>query len=276
MNDFNWQAPAAAGKAIFAEDGVVASYHARPPYAPALYQRLLALTPGRSRALDIGCGPGKVARVLADHFAEVVALDPSAPMIAAGRAADGGRHRNILWVQQTAEAFESEGAFDLAVAGSSIHWADPAILFPKLARWTDLFAVLNNDPIFPLPPPPCGHDAWVGFLAEWYARTGRTAPAAWRNPDLDAVPPAPHEAWMDVAGRERFAFTFRQSVADFVASCHSRVSWRRAVMGEALADAFDAALTDLMSPHAVEGLLDLEIISELTWGAPRAVQQHAS
>lgn len=275
MSGMVWTAPREAGAAIFAEDAVVASYHARPPYASALYERLLGMTAGRARALDIGCGPGKVARVLADHFAEVVALDPSAPMIAAGQAADGGRHANIVWVEERAEDFESEAGFDLVTAGSSIHWADPAILFPKLARWTRTFAVLNNDPIFPLPSPPCGHDAWIDFLTEWYARTGRTAPAAWRNPDPDALPPAPHEAWMDVAGRERFRFVFRQSVEDFVASCHSRVSWRRRVMGEATARAFDIALADLMRPHATDGLLDLEIVSELAWGAPLAAQRHS-
>lgn len=269
MSETGWQATRGSGEIIFAEADVVATYHTRPPYAPALYDLLLRQTPGRASALDIGCGPGNVARVLAGHFAEVVALDPSAPMIAAGQAADGGRHRNIVWTQARAEDFESETRFDLATAGSSIHWADPAMLFPRLARWTSVFAVLNNDPIFPLPSPPCGHDAWIDFLTEWCARTGRVAPAAWRTPDPDALPPAPHEAWMEVAGRGRFAFPFRQSVEDFVASCHSRVSWRRAVMGEAVADAFDAALADLMRPFAVGGLLELQVVSDLTWGAPR-------
>jgi SAM-dependent methyltransferase len=275
MNQPSWQATRDEGAAIFAEDDVVATYHARPPYAPELYETLLRQTPGRARALDVGCGPGKVAGVLADHFAEVVALDPSAPMIAAGRAADAGRHPNIVWATERAEDFDSEAGFDLVTAGSSIHWADPEILFPKLARWTTLFAVLSNDPIFPLPSPPCGHDAWIDFLTEWYARTGRTAPAAWRYPDPDAMPAAPHEAWMDVAGRGRFRFSFRQSVGDFVASCHSRVSWRRAVMGSATADAFDTALAALMRPYATDGMLDLELVSDLTWGAPRAAQRHS-
>ncbi len=271
MTQTDEAAARAAGAAVFAQADVVASYYARPPYAPALYARLLALTPGRARALDVGCGPGKVARVLADHFGEVTALDPSAPMIETGRREDAGRHANIRWTLARAEDFEDDAGFDLVTAGSSIHWADPAVLFPKLARWTRLLAVLNNDPIFPDPPPPCGHEAWVDFLTEWCARTGRLAPSAWRLPQAERPPqPAPHEAWMDVGGRQRFAFVFRQSVEDFVASCHSRVSWPRQAMGEALAQAFDAALDALMRPCAQGGLLELDIVSELTWGRPLA------
>jgi SAM-dependent methyltransferase len=258
-----------AGAAIFTEDDVVGSYYARPPYAPALYAHLLRLTGARARALDLGCGPGRIARVLADHFGEVVALDPSDGMIAAGIAQDAGAHRNIRWTQMSGEAFEPGERFDLVACGSAIHWMDPRVQFPKLARWTDLLVVLGNDPLFPAPAPPCGRRAWVDFLCEWRERTGRAPPAAWRDPGQATPPAAPHHAWMDLAGREMFAFPFSQSVEDFVASCHSRVSWPRSQMG-ALAAEFDVALDALMRPHSNAGMLELEIVSELTWGAPRA------
>ena len=48
----------ATGAAIFTQGDVVASYYARQPYAPAAYRALLAMVAGRSRALDLGCGPG--------------------------------------------------------------------------------------------------------------------------------------------------------------------------------------------------------------------------
>jgi SAM-dependent methyltransferase len=266
------EARRAAGAAVFAEADVAASYHGRPPYAPALYEILLGLVPGRSRALDIGCGPGKVARVLADHFGEVVALDPAAPMLAEGRAADAGRHANILWVQDRAETYESERGFDLVTAGCSIHWTDPAALFPKLARWTGVVALLDDAPSFPAPAPPCGHEAWVDFLDHWFQRTGRQINPAWRNPDPDARPSlGPHAAWLDIAGRQRFAFSFRQSVADFVAGNHARMNWNRKMMGEATADAFDTALAELMSPFAEGGVLEVAAASDLTWGAPRSI-----
>ena len=264
------QAARIAGAALFTEDDVVASYYARPPYGPALYAHLLRQTSGRMRALDLACGPGKIARVLADHFDEVVAVDPSEAMIAAGIAQDAGAHSNIRWTRLRGEDFETDDRFDLVACGSAIHWMDPAVQFPKLARWTDLLALLNTDPLFPAPPPPCGRRAWVDFLCEWRQRTGRVPPAAWRDPDHATPPATPHHAWMDLAGREVFAFPFAQSVEDFIASCHSRVSWPRSQMGAALAAEFDAALDALMRPFSTDGMLELEIVSELTWGAPRA------
>jgi SAM-dependent methyltransferase len=259
-----------AGAGIFAQPDVVASYYARQPCAPAAYAALLAAVPGRRRALDLGCGPGPVARELAPHFAEVVALDSSAGMIAAGQAMGGPA--NIRWVCARAEDFAMDEGFDLAVAGNSIHWFDPAVLFPKLAAPTPIIATVANDPLFPWPPPPCGMDAWLAFLEEWSRKVGRKTPAAWRDPpESRPQPPAPHEVWMDVAGRERFRFAFRQSVADFIASCHARVSWPREMMGQALAAEYDAALTELLTPFAGDdGLLALDILTDLVWGAPRA------
>ena len=73
----------------FADADVARCYATRPPYAPALHEFLLGQVAGRDRALDPGYGPGKVAIVLAGHFAEVVAVDPSAAMIEAGRAMRG-------------------------------------------------------------------------------------------------------------------------------------------------------------------------------------------
>src|SRR4051794_27847859 len=128
------QAGRAATAAAFEDADVARCYACRPPYAPALYARLLALSPRRSRALDLGCGPGKIAAELAPHFAEVVALDASAAMIAAGRAAHPAA--NIVWETCPAEAYDTDGGFDLVTAGTAIHWPDHGVLFPKLARWT--------------------------------------------------------------------------------------------------------------------------------------------
>ena len=260
------QARREAGAAIFAEDDVASCYYARPAYAPALYDFLLARVAGRGRALDLGCGPGKVARVLADHFAEVVALDPSAAMIAAGKASDAGRHANIVWINERAETYADTAGFDLVTAGTSIHWPDPAVLFPKLAGWTQTLAVLTDAPLFPAPAPPCGEVAWIAFLTRWLARMGRPVPA--RPPETAEA--AAHERWMDIVGGKRFHYVVRQSVDDFIVSQHSRVSWSRSSMGEALAAAFDRDLDALMRPFAHDGYLELDLVSELVWGAPRS------
>jgi sarcosine oxidase delta subunit len=174
--------------------------------------------------------------------------------------------RIIRWLSLKAESLEDEGWFDLVTAGCSIHFPDPVLLFPKLARWTKTFAVLDDAPTFPDPPPPCGADAWLAFLTEWQAKAGRPRPRWVR--DLERSPTHPHEVWMDIAGCERFAFTYRQSVADFVAGQHARVSWNRTAMGASLVRAFDEALAALMGPYAKDGMLEIAAVSELVWGRP--------
>src|SRR5437868_15106481 len=89
--------------AEFEDEDVVASYVHRPPYPEALIVRLLALMPQRGRVLDLGCGPGKLARALAPHVAGVVAVDPSAAMLRLAQAEDAGRSRNIAWTHARAE-----------------------------------------------------------------------------------------------------------------------------------------------------------------------------
>ncbi len=253
----------AAVGALFNDADVARCYAHRPPYAAALFEFLLERTAGRGRALDLGCGPGKVALALAEHFAEVTALDPAAHMIEAGRRADAGRHANIAWVNIRAEDLAPGQSFDLVTAGTAIHWPRHDILFPKLAAITPMLAVISEGgPEYlarGLGKP------WVEFHVRWLARVGQVYDQAAFNADGRR-----YESWMDIAGRERFAYTFRQSVEDFITSQHSRATWARSVMGEALADEFDRDLEALMRPYAKEGLLEFELVSELTWGAPRS------
>ena len=257
--------------AVFADHDVAANYYDRPPHPPALFATLLATTRGRDRALDLGTGPGKIARVLADHFDEVVAVDPSEAMLAVGRAADAGAHPNLHWVLGRAEDYADAGRFDIATAGDAVHWFDSSVLFPKLARWTDVFAVSSDAPIFPHPAPPCGMPAWLVFLNRWAPRMGRPRVEAPPEPDWPPRPAQPHEAWMQIAGRERFRYRFRQTVEAFIAGNHARVSWNRPAMGQALADAFDQDLDALLRPFAVDGRLEIESVSDLVWGRPLAV-----
>ena len=252
-----------AAAALTFEDADVARCYAwRPPYAPALYDVLLARTQGRRRALDLGCGPGKIALVLADHFAEVTALDPSAAMIEAGRRADAGRHGNIVWINQRAEDLDADRSFDLVTAGTAIHWMRHDVLFPKLATLTQTMAVISGDET---EHPPCGHEAWVEFKTRWLARVGRIY-----DQTAFQAEGRRYEPWLDIVGQECFAFTFRQSVEDFIASQHARATWARAAMGAALADEFDRDLETLMRPYASDGVLKLDLISNLVWGAPRS------
>ena len=104
-----------------------AAYYARgrPPYSdrlvPALAERLGL--DGAGRMLDVGCGPGVLARMLAGRFASVVGLDPEPAMLAeAARLSDP----SARWVRGRAEDIPALdlGTFRLVTFGQSYHWTD--------------------------------------------------------------------------------------------------------------------------------------------------------
>jgi SAM-dependent methyltransferase len=105
----------------------------RPGYPRALFDALLAVTPGRHRAWDCGCGNGQVARDLAPHFTQVLASDPSAAQLAA-RPANGG----VAFLQAAATpAPLATASCDLITVGQALHW------FPHEAFYTEARRVLR-------------------------------------------------------------------------------------------------------------------------------------
>lgn len=248
--------------AEFEDVDVARAYRARSAYPRELYVRLCELAPGRTRAIDLGCGPGKLALGLADAFDEVFAVDPSAAMLAAGRELDQGRHGNIRWIQATAEASPIPSSCDLIVAGASIHWMDHAVVFPKLAAALGpegVFAIVDGDG----PHAAAWKADYMALLARWVERMG----GAFGDPAFRARMTA-HEAWIDVRGRETFAGTVQQDLEDFIESEHSRATWARAKMGADLASCFDADLRGVLAPHARLGQIEFQTLSTVAWGRP--------
>lgn len=58
----------------FQDEQVVAVYHQRPPYPAEAFTLLLELAAG-GPVLDLGCGPGDIARRIAPHVERVDAVD---------------------------------------------------------------------------------------------------------------------------------------------------------------------------------------------------------
>lgn len=206
--------------------------------------------------------------LLADNFVSVTAIDASAAMIQAGKTNDNGRHPNINWVKGRAENFDKKVRYDLVAAGNSIHWMEHPVLFPLLADHSDMVATVSGD----LPAEaPCGKVAWTSFVSEWLKRLEPIDPLRWKKYDpmgfsRDAMR---HERWIDIEGKEDFAFMFRQSVGNFIECQHSQASWSRAAMGKNLSAEFDLELRDLLNPHQKEGYLEFEVKTVVTWGKAR-------
>jgi SAM-dependent methyltransferase len=111
--------------------GVAAAYRAfRPVYPPALFEWLAALAPARDLALDCGCGTGQASAGLAERFARVLAVDPSADLVA-----KAVRHPRIDYrVARAEETGAPAGAVDLVVAAQAYHWFDAARFHREVAR----------------------------------------------------------------------------------------------------------------------------------------------
>ncbi|CAJ2514000.1 Uu.00g021190.m01.CDS01 [Anthostomella pinea] len=114
----------------------------RPTYPQSLFRTVLNFhqqhpqqTPdGAGTLLDLGCGHGLIARGLSPQFKSVVAIDPSAGMVAqAQRTTDDTK---ITFREGSAEdlSFLADRSVDMAVAGQAAHWFDYGKVWPNLAR----------------------------------------------------------------------------------------------------------------------------------------------
>ncbi len=98
----------------------------RIPYAQALIRRIaqcVGLEP-EHRVLDLGCGPGMLARGFASFGCEVVAMDPSTEMLNVARKL-AGEAPGISFVKGSSyDLGPALGSFQLVVMGRSFHWMD--------------------------------------------------------------------------------------------------------------------------------------------------------
>src|SRR5262249_35846303 len=115
----------------------------RPPYAPDLIRRVAEVTGlgPKHRVLDLGCGPGPLARGFAPLVGEVVAMDPSADMLEAARelaTQNGKAIANIGFVAGSSYDLAPQlGPFHLVVMGRSFHWMDRVDTLRRLDRMID-------------------------------------------------------------------------------------------------------------------------------------------
>jgi SAM-dependent methyltransferase len=116
----------------------------RPRYPSALFEWLASVSSRRDRAVDVGCGTGQATVALADHFGEVVGLDPSVEQIAHAEP-----HERVRYAVAPAEATGlPDACADLLVAAQALHWFDQARLHSevsRVARPSAVFAAFTYD-----------------------------------------------------------------------------------------------------------------------------------
>ncbi|OLN81717.1 Trans-aconitate 3-methyltransferase [Colletotrichum chlorophyti] len=93
--------------------------------------------------LDVGCGPGTVARELGPQFARAIGLDPAPGMIAAARSIGGfsATHEPIQFHVSTAEELGAnlspavaDASVDIVTAATAAHWFNMPGFWAAAAR----------------------------------------------------------------------------------------------------------------------------------------------
>jgi SAM-dependent methyltransferase len=116
-------------------EAVARVYHLRPPYAEGLYSTLAGLITDSPRAvLDLGSGPGDLARNLVHVADRVDALDASLAMIERGRELPDGDHPNLTWIHGRAEDAPLEPPYALVTAADSLNWMDWQVVLPRIQQ----------------------------------------------------------------------------------------------------------------------------------------------
>ncbi len=243
----------------FTDASIITAYRSRPPYPDVLIDRLIALISDEPRAvLDVGCGPGNIARLLLPHVARVDAVDVSAGMIALGKTLPGGDDPRLQWFVGKAEDAPLHPPYALVTAGASLHWMDWEVALPRFA---DALAPNGYLAICNLPAP---HEPWGSAIRAIIPRYST-------NPDVSGF-----DLIGELERRRLFAkhgeYTTEpvplvRSVSDFIEWFHSMSSFSRDLMAPDAA-AFDAEIRNTIAPYMRDGSLNTHVVGHVVWGKP--------
>jgi len=102
----------------------------RPRYPRELFEWLASVAPDRRMAWDCGTGSGQAALGLGDHFAHVVATDPSVAQLA-----HAVRHPAVSYAAMPAEhSALAGGSASLVTVAQALHWFDQPTFYAEARR----------------------------------------------------------------------------------------------------------------------------------------------
>ena len=244
----------------FKHRSLAETYQLRPPYPDETYRILLSLLgESRRRVLDVGCGPGKIARSLVNHVDGVDAVDFSQEMIRVGKSLTNGNHPNLRWINGPVETVPLYPPYNMVTAGASIHWMEWSVVFPRFTEvlTTDGYLVII-DGDRPVGAP--WHDVELSLIRKY--STSR------HYEQIDLIQELVDRRHLHLIGDKLTTqVRFSQSLTDYVQSFHSRQSMSKEHMGEKNARAFDAELSHILSDFVDDDeCLSFQLEARVTWG----------
>ncbi|MCB1864599.1 MAG: class I SAM-dependent methyltransferase [Chromatiales bacterium] len=141
--------PNTQARELFARGGTRYARH-RPGYPPELFDRLVALAPTRSTALDCAAGTGQATLPLAEYFERVIAIDTSADQLRALPT-----HPRCHRLRAAAEQLPlANASVSLVCVAQALHWFEHERFFAETQRilipggvfaaWTYALARVND------------------------------------------------------------------------------------------------------------------------------------
>lgn len=244
----------------FKDHYVVDAYRYRPPYPDEVFTILANLITDEPRTvLDVGAGSGDIARRLVDFVERVDAVDFSQNMIETGKQLPNGEHPHLHWIYGKIEEVPLSPPYALITAGSSIHWTEWAIAFPRFRAMLTSNGSLALIYRRTLPMP---WDADLRGLRAQFS-TRRTPRSSNVFEELEA------RGFFHRQGEQETApVPFFQSIDDFIEGLHSRSNFSRKRMGQQKATDFDRQVRTLLLQFHKDGMLPLQVVGTVTWGIP--------
>jgi SAM-dependent methyltransferase len=245
--------------AAFQDPSVIQSYRYRPPFPPEVFTVLAGLiTETPRRVLDLGCGTGFVARELLPYVDAVDAVDVSAGMIEVGKQLPSGDDPRLSWILGRAEDAPLDPPYALITAGDSLHWMDWPVLLPRLRG---MLTATGHLAVFECGQEPPPWQAEIIPIIQRYSTIRNYTP-------FNLIDELVRRSLFTAHGTHTTApIPFTQSVEEYIASFHGRSSFSRERMAPADADAFDAAVRDLVMAYNPT-TVTLSLVTTITWGKP--------
>lgn len=247
---------------LFKNRSLAEAYRFRPPYPDELYGILVGLLGDENaKVLDVGCGPGKIARSLVNQVGHVDAVDFSQEMIRVGKSLPNGDCPKLRWIHGRVEEVGLNPLYNMIMAGSSIHWMEWSVVFPKFAHvlTTDgHLVIIDGDR--PVESP--WHDAELSLIRKY--STNR------HYEEVDLIQELERRnQFQPIEDRWTTPIAFSQPLVDYVESFHSRQSLSKEQMGAENVKAFDTELTHALSDFPDgEGVVSFNVSTRVTWGEP--------